>query len=79
MQRVKHKIHCTCADSESFGRGGLTRQRFFRLIRGEGKEAQNATKSEPLLARQQNVIKMAFRWLADDDPTLNAVLVFGES
>ena len=29
----------------------------------------------PSSARQRNTIKMAFRWRADDGPTLNAGLV----
>ena len=33
------------------------------------------TLSKPLSARQQNGIKMAFRWQADDGQTLNAGLV----
>ena len=43
----------------------------------EGKDYPNSTESGPLLARQQNAIQMAFRWLeqANDGPTLNAGLV----
>ena len=38
----------------------------------EGRENQNTTKSSPSTI----VIEMAFRWRADDGPTLNAGLVF---
>ena len=41
----------------------------------EGIEDPNTTISGPLLARQRNAISMAFRWRADDGPTLNAGLV----
>ena len=46
---------------------------FFLLC--EGREDQNSTKSGPSSAHQGNAIKMAFRWRADDGPTLNAGLV----
>ena len=36
---------------------------------------QYTTISGPSSARQRNVISMAFRWRADDGPTLNAGLV----
>ena len=39
----------------------------------EGKEIPNTTKSEPSSACHRNA--MAFRWRADDGPTLNAGLV----
>ena len=35
----------------------------------------NTTKIRPSSARQRNAIVMAFRWRADDGPTLNAGLV----
>ena len=47
----------------------------------KGKEDLNTTKSGPSLAHQRNAIKMAFqikmafRWRADDDPTLDTGLV----
>ena len=41
----------------------------------EGREDLNTTISGPSLARQQNVIEMAFRRRADDSQTLNAGLV----
>ena len=40
----------TCADPESFVRGGPTLTAFFFLV-DEGREDQNNTKSEPSLAR----------------------------
>ena len=35
------------------------------------REDQNATKSEPSLACQQNAIEMTFRWHGDNGPPLN--------
>ena len=45
---------------------------FFLLLVDEGREYPNTTISGPSLARQRNAIEMAFRWRADDGPTLNA-------
>ena len=63
----------SCADPESFVRGGPTRTRVFLV--DEGREDPNTTISGPSSAHQRNAIKMAFRWRADDGPTLNAGLV----
>ena len=52
-------------------RGSLTT---FYFVVGEGREDPNTTISGPTSARQRNAI-MAFRWRADDGPTLNAGLV----
>ena len=41
----------------------------------EGIEDPNTAINWPSSARQQNAIQMAFRWRADDGPTLNAGLV----
>ena len=41
----------------------------------EGWVDPNSTKSEPSSAHQRNTIYMAFRWRADDSPTLNTGLV----
>ena len=41
----------------------------------EGREDPNTTISGPSSARQRSAISMAFRWRADDGPTLNAGLV----
>ena len=41
----------------------------------EGREDPNTTISGPWSARQRNAILMAFRWRADDGPTLNSGLV----
>ena len=38
-------------------------------------EDPNTAINGPTLARQRNAIKMAFRWRADDGPTLNAGFV----
>ena len=38
----------------------------------EEKENPNTSISGPSSARQRNAIEMAFRWCADDCPTLNA-------
>ena len=40
----------------------------------QGRDDPNITKSGPSLVRQRNAIDMAFRWRADDGPTLNADL-----
>ena len=41
----------------------------------KGIEDTNTAINGPSSARQRNAIKMAFRWRADDGPTLNAGLV----
>ena len=41
----------------------------------EGERGSKSTKSGPSSARQRNAIIMAFRWRADDGPTLNAGLL----
>ena len=61
----------TCADPESFVRGGPI---FFFLV-DEGREDPNTTISVLSLARQQNAIKIVFPWHADDGLTLSAGLV----
>ena len=48
---------------------------FFFFLVVEGLEDSNITKNVPSSARQRNAIEMAFRWRADDGPTLNASLV----
>ena len=58
---------------KKFVRGGPTLTSFFLV--DQGKEDQNITKSGPLPAHQRNAI-MAFRWRADDGPTLNAGFIF---
>ena len=60
------------------GRGGGGGGNFnfsFKLARVETREGPNTTKSGPSSARQRSAIYMAFRWRADDGPTLRAVLV----
>ena len=61
-----------CADPESIVRGGPTLTGFFRGVFKV--DDLNTTISGPSLARQQNAIKMAFRWRAYDDPTLKSGL-----
>ena len=56
------------ADPESYVRGGPILM--FFLV-DEGREDQNTTLGGPSSARQRN----AFRWRADNGPTLNAGLV----
>ena len=58
-----------------FQRGSNSDNVFFRFLVAEGKEDPNTTKSGPSSARQRSGILMAFRWRADDGPTLNAGLV----
>ena len=75
--------YTACADPESFARGGptLTTVFFVFVFFDEGKEDPNSTKSRPSSARQRNAIKwrfasgpmMAFRWRADDGPSLVAL------
>ena len=55
-----------CADPESYVRGGPT-----LIFVDEGRENQNTTIGGPSSAHQRN----AFRWQADNGPTLNAGLV----
>ena len=56
-----------CADPESFFSKGSN---FFFV-----NEWKYTTTFGPSSARQLNAISMAFRWRADDGPTLNAGLV----
>ena len=65
-------IREACADPGSFASGGPTLMFKFFCVSGED---PNSTKSGLSSASQQNAIYMAFHWLADDDPTLNADLV----
>ena len=59
-----------------FYQRGSNFDNFLLVDEGGGKDPNTCTKiSGPSLARQRNAIKMAFRWLADGGPTLNAVLV----
>ena len=67
----------SCADPESFVRGGPTDNvslLLFFLV-DEGRKDPNTTINGPTLARQQNTILMVFCWRADDCPTFNAGLV----
>ena len=48
---------------------------YFIFLVNEGIDDPNAILSGPSSARQRNAISMAFRWRADDGPTLNAGLV----
>ena len=69
----------TCADPESFVRGGPNLMfsffSFFFFLAVEGLDDPNITINGPSSACQRNAIEMAFRWRADDGPTLNASLV----
>ena len=64
----------SCADPESFARGGPTPM-FLVFFFCEEREDPNTTKSGPSSARQQNATEMAFCWRAYDGPPLNAGLV----
>ena len=57
--------------SRKFCQRGSNYDKFFLV--NEGREDPNTTNSGPSSARQQNAIKMAFRWRTDDGPTFNAV------
>ena len=72
------KLCNSCADPESFSRGGLTLTSFFFFFFFffyEGRKDPNTTISGLSSARRQNAILMAFRWRADDGLTLDAGLV----
>ena len=66
----------TCADLESFARGGpiLTTFFFFFFSVDKWRKDPNTTISGPPSAHHQNAIKIAFCWHADVSPTLNAGL-----
>ena len=54
-------LYLSCADPESFARGGPTLTGFFVfLFFNEGNEDPNNTKCGPSLARQRNAIKWRF-------------------
>ena len=66
----------SCADPENFVRGGSALTSFFSFfLVNQGRAGLNTTISVPASARQRNAIRMAFRWRADDVPSLNAGLV----
>ena len=46
----------SCADPESFVRGGPTLTAFFFFLVDEGRDSTNTTISRPSLARQRNAI-----------------------
>ena len=48
---------------------------FFCLVDGGIEEGPNTAINGSSSARKRNAIEMAFRWRADDGPTLNAGLV----
>ena len=64
--------HVACTDPESFVREG---QILTTFLVDEERDNQNSTKIRPSSGRQGNIILMAFSWLADGDPALNAGLV----
>ena len=61
--------------SRKFCQRGSNFDVVFFFIVDEGWEDPNTTISGPSSACQRNAISMAFRWHADDGPTLNAGLV----
>ena len=64
----------TCADLESYFRGGPNLITFFCFVLvDKGEEDTNTAINGPSSARQRNA--MAFRWRAVDGPSLNAGLV----
>ena len=65
--------HPSCADPENFVKGGPNLITFFLVVKGS--EDTNTAINGPSSARQRNAIKMAFRWRADNGPTVNAGLV----
>ena len=68
----------TCTDPENFARAGPTLAPFFfffSCLVDEVVEDPNTTINGPSSAHQRNAIQVAFRWRADDCPTLNAGFV----
>ena len=61
-----------CQKGSNFDKGFFL---FLFFKYDEGSRDPNTTISGPSTARQRNAIYMAFRWRADDGPTLNAGLV----
>ena len=59
------KYHFSCADPESFVRGGPNLTLF---LVDERIENPNTAINRSSSTRQQNAIEMAFRWQADDGP-----------
>ena len=59
--------------SRKFCQRGSTFDKLFLVHEGIGDP--NTAINGPSSARQRNAIEMAFRWRADDGPTLNDVLV----
>ena len=78
---LREKTAGSCEDLENFVRGGPTLTTFFflRFLVNERWVDQNTTLSGPSSARQRNAILMAFRWRADDGPTLNSGSVASSS
>ena len=66
----KQRDAFSCADPESFPRGGPA---FFLFDEARREDPNFTTISVPTSASQRNAI--AFRWRADDGPTWNAGLV----
>ena len=67
------KVSGSCADPESFVRGGQNFIFFFLV--DNVIEDPNVTINGTSSAGQRHAIKMAFRQRADDGPTLNPELV----
>ena len=66
----------SCADPESSVRGGRNLITFYFLVDGIwGIEDPKIDINGPSSARQRNAIEMAYRWRADDGPTLDAGFV----
>ena len=67
-----------CADPEVVRRGPAVTTYYFICfyfkMRRERIGSKYTTNSGPPMARQHNTISMAFRWRADDGPTLSAGL-----
>ena len=64
----------SCADPESFVKSRGAPNLIFYFV-DRGIEDPNTAINGPSTARQRNTIEMAFRWRADDGPTLCAGLV----
>ena len=64
------------ADPDSLGGRGGNFDSSFKMTRVETRDDQNTTISGPSSVRQPSAIYMAFRWRAEDGPTLNFVILF---
>ena len=73
LARLSLELSSKGHDPESFVRGDPTLTTFFSLVREEGSKHHVKWAINGPPAKRH--LKMAFRWRADEGPTLNAELV----